>query len=319
MSDSRPIASRDSPWRVISSATRCRADAVLMACVLEATAPKVGNVHPAARFDDLAYADFVIAAGMTADALGNLKNDDPIGDAIASAVRASVEATGTNVNLGIVLLLAPLVASEPDWSALNESQSAKSFDQRCRQWQDCVELLLADVDLQQGAKIAGAISGAAAGGLDGDSLGEDHPLDVNGGVGMSYDILAAMRLASTRDRIARQYAEGYRDLFDVVVPTVRERVARTGDLLSGIVLAHIELIAAEGDSLIARKCGSQESARVAELARECLAAIDGSDLAQMAEHVRVLDEQLRADGNRFNPGTSADLIAAAVYVLLRVI
>ncbi|EMI53643.1 triphosphoribosyl-dephospho-CoA protein [Rhodopirellula sallentina SM41] len=237
-----------------------------------------------------------------------------------------MKATKTNVNLGIVLLLAPLLASEPDWDEVSESspEIAWSTEDRLRHWQASVERLLERIDLHQGAMIAKAISGASAGGLDGDSLkenslGEDRSLDVNRENNGSYDILAAMRLASDRDRIARQYAEGYRDLFEVVVPTIQDRVTRTGDVLSGIVNAHITLIAGEGDSLIARKGGEAGSRKAAGWARDCLAAINGSDGVQVAKHIQTLDRRLRSDGNRLNPGTSADLIAAALFVLLRVV
>ncbi|MFG0254962.1 MAG: triphosphoribosyl-dephospho-CoA synthase [Rhodopirellula sp. JB053] len=321
----------DHTWRLLASSLSSRSDAIRMACVLEATAPKVGNVHPGACFDDLTFEDFVIAAGVTADAMGRLRGVEEIGDAVWAAVAGSVRATTTNVNLGIVLLLAPLLASEPDWDAVSESnpEVAWSTENRLRHWQASVERLLERIDLQQGAMIAKAISGASAGGLDADSLddglihegalGKDRSLDVNRENNGSYDILAAMRLAMDRDRIARQYAEGYRDLFEVVVPTIQDRVTRTGDVLTGIVNAHITLIAGEGDSLIARKGGQAASRKAAGWARDCLAAINGSDGVQVAKQIQTLDRQLRSDGNRLNPGTSADLIAAALFVLLRVV
>ncbi len=280
-----------------------------MACVLEATAPKVGNVHPAAHFHDLNYSHFVAAAGVTAEVLGELDCVDQIGAAIHSAVTASVLATGTNVNLGIVLLLAPLIASEPGW----DHSSLITAASRCTKWQSRTTEALQQLDDEQGALVAAAISGASAGGLSDESLGTDHPLDVTRPSAQSYDIMAAMQLAAPRDRIAMQYAEGYRDLFEHIVPTLNHWVAECGDLLSGIVWAHVALLAEAGDSLIGRKCGQAESDRVAGLAGVCLAARQQDPI----ESIRHLDAALRADGNRLNPGTTADLIAAAIYVLIR--
>lgn len=290
-----------------------RAGAIRMACVLEATAPKVGNVHPAAHFHDLNYSHFVAAADAVAEVLSELDGADQVGAGIRSAVAASRVATGTNVNLGIVLLLAPLLACEPTW----HHDRTASLEQRCSTWQSRVAELLDRLDHRQGAQIASSIAAANAGGLSEESLGEDHPLDVTGKLADSYDILAAMRLAASRDRIALQYADGYRDLLEHVVPTLGHWVASTGDLLSGIVWAHIALIAEAGDSLIGRKCGQAESGRVARLARACLRAKRDEPQHDPIASVHDLDAALRADGNRLNPGTTADLIAAALYVLLR--
>ncbi len=313
MSVPEPRIPNDHIWRLLAAATARRAAAIRLACVLEATAPKVGNVHPAAHFHDLNYIHFVAAADAVAEVLGELDGADQVGAAIHASVAASVVATGTNVNLGIVLLLAPLVAAEPNWDHNRES----SVEQRWSTWQSRTAELLDRLDHRQGTLIAAAIAGANAGGLSEESLGTDHPLDVTGKLADSYDIVAAMRLAASRDRIAVQYADGYRDLFQRVVPTVHHWVANTGDLLSGIVWAHIALIAEAGDSLIARKCGQAESDRVAELAGACLAVKQERPQQDPSASIHRLDAALRADGNRLNPGTTADLIAAALYVLLR--
>ena len=45
------------------------AEQIELACVLEATARKPGNVHPGASFDDLCYDDFVKAAAASAPIL----------------------------------------------------------------------------------------------------------------------------------------------------------------------------------------------------------------------------------------------------------
>ena len=315
MSDHQQTERSSSLWRLIAATTKDRCDAIRMACVLEATAPKVGNVHPAANFADLSYTDFILAADATADALGQLDCVADVDSAIATAVSASVAVTGTNVNLGIVLLLAPIVAAEPSWSV----DAVQTFEQKISRWQSSVELLLGHLTHEQGATIAAAISASGAGGLSDESIGSDHPLDVTGPATASYDLIAAMRLAAKRDRIAKQYAAGFRDLFENVVPTLRDAVDRSNDLISGIVLAHITLIAESGDSLIARKCGEPESARVANLAKSCLSEIKLPFNAVSVQCIQQLDAALRIDGNRLNPGTSADLIAAANYVMLRLV
>src|SRR5436309_11243780 len=77
-----------------------------MACLLEATAPKVGNVHRGADFEDLTFTDFVVSSvaigpPMEAAATG-------VGRAVLEAVAATRECVPTNTNLGMALLIAPL-------------------------------------------------------------------------------------------------------------------------------------------------------------------------------------------------------------------
>jgi triphosphoribosyl-dephospho-CoA synthase len=62
------------------------------------------------------------------------------------------------------------------------------------------------------------------------------------------------------------------------------------------------------DTLIARKRGPAEAAEAAARARRVL-----EGRAALAE----LDGWLRAEGNGRNPGATADLIAAGLFVLLR--
>lgn len=319
--DSTPLGG-STPWRWLASSAVCKADAVRLACVLEATAPKVGNVHPAARYDNLCFSDFVTAADRTADAFSEIEQARQlgrIGDAIFAAVTASVSATKTNVNLGIVLLLGPLLATEPEGLPTMDCVAT-----RLATWNLRIAEMLANLDGEQGASIAAAIACAGAGGMRVESLGDDHSLDVTVPRTGEYEIIEAMRVAAPRDRIAKQYAGDFCDLFTVVVPTLVEHVARCGDLLKGIVHAHIALIAKDGDSLIARKCGQAQSERIATLARQCLDELTAVDTRGNAgagaesDCIGRLDAVLRSDSNRLNPGTTADLIAAAIYVLLRV-
>src|SRR3954466_2898261 len=88
--------------------------AVELACILEATAQKPGNVHPRASFADLDYLDFVRAALASSEPLSNAY-ELGVGHAVFNAVRDSRGVTRSNVNLGIALLLAPLCKAAIIW------------------------------------------------------------------------------------------------------------------------------------------------------------------------------------------------------------
>ena len=74
-----------------------------LACLLEVSAPKPGNVHRAADFEDLSLYDFQWSAVAIAPAMEQASRDG-VGAAVLEAVRATRAAVDTNTNLGTVLL-----------------------------------------------------------------------------------------------------------------------------------------------------------------------------------------------------------------------
>ena len=298
------------PLHQLRSLVTDHAEAIRVACVCEATAPKVGNVHPQASFDDCDFDDFRTAAERIATILAGVDpstgSRPPLGQQVFNAIEATREVTQANVNLGIVLLIAPLAAAKD---------------------QDHVADVLADLTPTDGFWVYRAIALAAPGGVvdrDGNRSGGakrddasenavERQWDVTSTPTGGIDLIAAMRQARYRDRIARQYGEDFRDFFDHVVPVVADELSTVGTAEDAIVKAQLRLLAAEPDSLIARKCGAEIAAEACRRAAACLRNDNHTDPAAIAD----FDRWLRADGNRRNPGTTADLIAAAIYWLIR--
>ena len=81
-----------------------------LACLLEVSAPKPGNVHRGADFDDTTFLDFAASAIAIGPVLDRAVTQ-PVGQTIREAVSATREVSGTNTNLGIILLLVPLAMS----------------------------------------------------------------------------------------------------------------------------------------------------------------------------------------------------------------
>src|SRR5688500_9340650 len=79
-----------------------------LACLWEVMAPKAGNVHRGADFDDLTLADFATSAVAIGPAMQAAADGERLGRVVLSAIEATRAVTQTNTNLGIVLLLAPL-------------------------------------------------------------------------------------------------------------------------------------------------------------------------------------------------------------------
>jgi triphosphoribosyl-dephospho-CoA synthase len=70
------------------------------------------------------------------------------------------------------------------------------------------------------------------------------------------------------------------------------------------------------DSLIARKCGSTVAKESASRAAQVLDTGQPGDESYL-DALSDLDFWLRSDHHRKNPGTTADLIAAGLFVALR--
>ncbi|MCZ6795145.1 MAG: triphosphoribosyl-dephospho-CoA synthase [Planctomycetota bacterium] len=266
-------------------------DLAVKACVLEVTAPKAGNVHPRCGFADTTWTDFLDAAVAVAPALDRAAGQ-PLGVTILDAVRASREKTGKNVNLGIILLLAPLATVRRD-----------------EEMREGVRRVLRSLGPEDCARTYEAIRIADPGGLgdapEGDVRGE--PPD---------DLIAAMRLAEDRDLVARQYARDFEDVLDVATPLLQAALQEGTPLQDATVLLHLQLLERHPDSLIARKCGLEEAREASRRAERVL----GAGWPRSDEGLREfdgLDGWLRETGNRRNPGTTADLVAATLFLSLR--
>ena len=104
MSDARSSRSKASSGSGLSPGRLAQ-----IACLLEVTARKPGNVHRLKDFSDLTFLDFVLSASAIVDPLDRASSEG-IGAAVHGAIEATRRVVATNTNLGMVLLLAPMVA-----------------------------------------------------------------------------------------------------------------------------------------------------------------------------------------------------------------
>src|SRR3954466_2816071 len=83
------------------------AAAAQLACVLEASAEKPGNITPRHDFADTSYEDMLRSALAIGPEMGRAA-ERGVGATVLAAVDATRRVAGANTNLGIALLLAPL-------------------------------------------------------------------------------------------------------------------------------------------------------------------------------------------------------------------
>jgi triphosphoribosyl-dephospho-CoA synthase len=257
---------------------------VLIACLLEVSADKPGNVTPRHDLPDMTFADMVRSALALAPVFETERvAAASVGELIADGVRATAAVTASNTNLGIVLLFAPLARAAVTRA---DSESLRG----------AVERVLAALDVGDAVAAFQAIVSAQPGGL-GDAVEHDvrDPPRVT--------LREAMAVAAGRDSIASEYVSGYAIVFESGLPLLTDALRDGASTLDAIVSLHVGLLATHVDTLIARKAGADAAGAVS---RTASAVRDGS------RTVEQLDADLRRDGHRLNPGTTADLVAATL-------
>lgn len=257
-----------------------------LACIWEATIPKPGNVHPGASFSDTTYMDFVASAKAIGPVFEHAAQLS-VGELILQAVQATKQTVGKNTNLGIILVLAPL---------------AKGNDQAG------VQQVLQSLTVHDAERVYEAIRLASPAGL-----GESTEQDVKDRP--TVTLLEAMRLGAERDLIARQYSNGFAEVFGFLLPLLEQSLTVMTQN-QAIQYTFLRGLSSLGDTLIARKCGLALMNETKLRAQQVIdAGWPGSEPGQRA--FVELDAWLRADGHRRNPGTMADLIAGTIYLALK--
>lgn len=269
------------------------AAAAQLACLLEASAPKPGNVSPAADFGDTTYEDFLASAVAIGPALA-AAGERPLGATIRAAIEATARWARSNTNLGLVLLLAPLAraALRPGPDPLRRRLSAT----------------LAETTVADAADAYAAIRLAAPGGLGGAG-------DQDVATAPTASLRDVMLLAAARDAVAREYATSFETTFETGAPALARARAEGLSWRDAVVEVYLTLLAAAPDTHIARKLGADAAALVQRRARAVLDA-GGIRTAPGREAVAALDRALRDEANTLNPGATADLTGAAIYVAL---
>lgn len=267
---------------------------VQLACLLEASAPKPGNVYPGRHFRDLTYEDFLISAIAIGPSFSRV-DEQPVGQTIRQAIDARARMTNTNTNLGMVLLLAPLAKATVLAAGGGELRPA-------------LRRVLDELTVDDAREVYAAIRRAGPGGL-----GQAESQDVANEPDVT--LLDAMRLAADRDGVAREYATAFEVTFERGAPALIRARADGLSWSDAVVETYLSLLGHSVDTHIVRRTGKSAAERVSALARKSLEAGGvRSDAGRRA--IEEMDRAIRDDRNSHNPGTTADLTAAAIFVTL---
>jgi triphosphoribosyl-dephospho-CoA synthase len=264
------------------------AAAFMAACREELEAPKPGNVHVYAasrKGVDLFVRSAAVAAGpLTAPR-------ERTGARIRNAVEATLAAVGTNTNLGIILLCAPLAAA---------AESGRA-DLRA-----ALREVLDALDIEDARLAFAAISRAAPGGL-----GRVTHHDVR--APPTVTLRHAMAEAAERDQIACQYGNAFDAVFSLGLDAAAAAQPRWDCARATTLCVFLSFLATFDDTHVVREHGRAVAGEIRRYAASL-----GERLTRAADWRQILPELLVWDQSlkqrSINPGTSADLTVATLFV-----
>jgi len=294
-----------------------------LAALLEVSAyPKPGNVHRLRDFPGTRYEHFLAGCVSLAPWMGALAAEGArvreaggdlgevgLGANILGAAEDMLRwQSGGNVHLGVILLFAPLAAAA----------GASAVDG----FVEPVGLRGALREVIGAATPADTVNIYKAIGLamSGENLGCVEKLDVADPSSLKritdegirpIDVFEASR---GRDSISSEWATGFNVTFTEGYPYLKEQL-RVGNVNESTVNTFLRILSLHPDSLIRRKRGDEAARAVSENARRVLDG-GGASTVRGMNMLRELDDELSVEKGGLNPGTSADLTAASLYVLL---
>jgi len=291
-----------------------------LAILFEVSADKPGNVNLITGFEGTHYEHFLASAVAVtpwfelaaergvAVSYGEINiNDVGVGRIIRDCVLdVNAWQNGGNTLLGTVILLSPIAVAAGMTSTVKE----KVFEiQRLRK---NLKLVVESTTPEDAVNVYEAIKIANPSGLGkAPELDVNDPGSVNRIVKEDISLYQVFQMASAYDKVCSEWVSNYPITFEVAYPYLMKQIRETTDLNTAIIHTFLKVLAEHPDTFIARKVGIEKAKEVSVKASEIL-EFGGLVTLKGKEILREFDKELRKSSNLLNPGTTADIIAAAL-------
>jgi len=262
-----------------------------LALLLEvASTPKPGNVDREREYDDLRFEHFLAGAVGARPGFERAADGEPIGRAFETAVEGMADQRGGNTQFGAVLVVTPLVAT----AATGDLTPERAGE------------VVSETTVDDAAGFYRAFEHVD---VAVDDPPEDmEPLDVRRGSDAvpalrerGLTLADVMERSADRDGVAAEWVGGFERIFDAA----DRLLAKEGPVPDRASTVFLELLAEEPDTFVVTR-NDRETAE--EVTRRARAVLDGEeDVDALAEEL--IDRDV-------NPGTTADLVAGALFVAL---
>jgi triphosphoribosyl-dephospho-CoA synthase len=290
-----------------------------LAILLEVSAEKPGNVNFVAGFEGTRVEHFLASAVAAAPyfeeaanrgiAVSNHKlriSDVGMGQIIKKCV-ADINAwqKGGNTLLGTVILFAPLAV------AAGVTPTKGDFVFEIPRLRENVKLAVESTTPEDAVHLYEAIDIAKPSGLSSaPDLDVRDPRSKERLLKEQVSLFQVFKIAAGYDSVCSEWVNNYPITFNLAYPYLTEQL-KSRDLNTAIIHAFLKVLSEHPDTFIARKVGVEKASEISLDARKIL-ELGGVETAKGRQSVLAFDRKLRNSGNLYNPGTTADITAAAL-------
>jgi len=290
-----------------------------LAILLEASAHKPGNVSVVTNFENTRYEHFLASAVAARPSLEYAAErgiavherkiraaDVGVGQIIKDCV-ADIDLWqhGGNTLLGTVILLAPIAVA----AGMTPSQDDLGTNLRKN-----MKIVIESTTPEDAVNVYETMKIAKPSGL-----GKAPKLDINDPestkriVEEKITLFRVFQIAEEYDTICSEWVNNYPITFDLAYPFLTELIEKRDDLNQAIIHTFLKVLAACPDTFIARKTSLETAKEVSSEAGEIL-SLGGLETNEGRQRLTEFDAKLRRSGNLLNPGTTADIVAAALAI-----
>ncbi|MEM3874196.1 MAG: triphosphoribosyl-dephospho-CoA synthase [Candidatus Bathyarchaeia archaeon] len=303
------------PFNKAEHVSRC----LELAILLEVSADKPGNVNLVVGFEGTNHMHFLASAVAAAPhfrlaaerGIAVLKGDIGVEDVgVGRIIRdcvADVHAwqSGGNTLLGTIILFMPLAVAA---GMTTDEKSVFNLSVLRQNLRRVVEATTPD----DAVAVYEAVGIAKPSGLGkAPDLDVNDPNSVKRIIDERISLYQVFKIASPYDMVCSEWVNNYPVTFEYAYPMLMRNLKEDGDLNTAIIHTFLAVLAKHPDTFIARKVGLKRACEVSAIAEEVLKS-GGLKTAIGRERLREFDSMLRKESNLLNPGTTADIIAAAL-------
>jgi triphosphoribosyl-dephospho-CoA synthase len=290
-----------------------------LAILLEVSTAKPGNVNFVVGFEGTRVEHFLASAvastpsfeeaahrGIAVSEKKLSINDVGIGQIIKECV-AEIKAwqTGGNTLLGTVMLFVPIAV------AAGMTPTEANFGLDFPRLRENLRLAVESSTAEDAVHLYEAIDVTKPSGLGAaPDLDVSDPASKTRILKENVSLFEVFKIAASYDNICSEWVNNYPITFGLAYYYLMQQLER-GDLNTAIVHTFLKVMSEHPDTFVARKVGVERAREISVDAKKIL-DLGGVETSKGRASILEFDRKLRESGNLLNPGTTADITAAAL-------
>ena len=290
-----------------------------LAILFEVSATKPGNVNFTVGFEGTRVEHFLASAvvagpsfeeaarrGIAVEDKKLRVNDVGMGEIIKNCV-VDIEAwqKGGNTLLGTVILLVPIAV------AAGMTPTKENFDFEFSRLRENLKLAVESTTAEDAVHLYEAVDVAKPSGLNkAPDLDVNDPSSKERILRENVSLYQVFKIAAGYDDVCAEWVNNYPITFELAYPYLMKQL-KNRDLNTAIMHTFLKVLSEHPDTFIARKVGFEKAREISLNAKKVL-ELGGVETSEGRKGILEFDRKLRESGNLLNPGTTADLTAAAL-------